>query len=144
MKETNTGYRAISRFLLGSPFKIRPVADLVRRRTYPEAVSILENMPHKGARLIQKTVKSAVSNALADNKKLEEDMLYVREIYIDEGPRLKRIWFRGRGRADMQKKRMCHITVVVDETATGSVALVKSKPAAKAAASKDAAKKAAT
>jgi large subunit ribosomal protein L22 len=116
MKEKKTGYRAVTKYLIGSPFKIRPVADLVRRRPYPEAVSILENMPHKGAKLIGKTVKSAASNALADNKKLDEDMLYVREIYIDEGPRLKRIWFRGRGRADMQLKRMCHITVVVDET----------------------------
>jgi len=120
MKDTKTGYRAITKFLIGSPYKIRPVADLVRRRPYSEAVSILENMPHKGARLIRKTVKSAASNALSGNKKLDEDMLYVREIYIDEGPRLKRIWFRGRGRADMQLKRMCHITVVVDETASSA------------------------
>jgi len=116
MKDTKTGYRAKSKYLIGSPYKIRPVADLIRRRPYSEAVSILENMPHKGARLIRKTVKSAASNALSDNKKLDEDMLYVREIYIDDGPRLKRIWFRGRGRADMQQKRLCHITVVVDET----------------------------
>ena len=116
MKDKKTGYRAISKFLIGSPSKVRPVADLIRRLPYPEAISILENMPHKGARLIQKTVKSAAANALADNKKLDEDMLFVREIYIDEGPRLKRIWFRGRGRADMQMKRMCHITVVIDET----------------------------
>jgi len=115
--EEKTGYRAISKYLMGSPFKIRPVADLVRRKPYTEAMSVLENMPHKGARLIRKTVKSAASNALVGNKQLDEDMLYVREIYIDEGPRLKRIWFRGRGRADMQLKRMCHITVVVDEAA---------------------------
>ena len=120
MKDTKTGYRAVSKYLVGSPFKIRPVADLVRRRPYPEVVSILENMPQKGARLIGKTVKSAASNALADNKKLDEDMLYVREIYIDEGPRLKRLWYRGKGRADMQLKRMCHITVVVDETVSAS------------------------
>jgi len=115
MENMKTGYMAISKYLIGSPFKIRPVADLIRRRSYPEAVSILENMPHKGARLIGKTVKSAASNALSGNKKLDEDMLYVKEIFIDEGPRLKRVWFRGRGRADMQLKRMCHITVVVDE-----------------------------
>jgi large subunit ribosomal protein L22 len=141
MKDTKIGYRAVSKYLIGSPYKIRPVADLVRRRPYPEAVSILENMPHKGARLIRKTVKSAASNALADNKKLDEDMLYVREIYIDEGPRLKRIWFRGRGRADMQLKRMCHITVVVDET--GSVVSQDTKKSAASqgsAASKKAAK----
>ena len=133
MKDTKTGYRAVSRFLMGSPYKIRPVADIVRRRPYPEAVSILENMPHKGARLISKTVKSAASNALADNKKLDEDMLYVREIFIDEGPRLKRVWFRGRGRADMQLKRMCHITVVVDETVNSGAALASGKPSKKAA-----------
>ncbi|MCL2373711.1 MAG: 50S ribosomal protein L22 [Treponema sp.] len=114
--KTETGYRAVSRFLMGSPFKIRPVADLVRRKPYPEAMSVLENMPQKGARLIRKTVKSAASNALAGNKQLDEDMLYVKEILVDEGPRLKRVWFRGRGRADMQLKRMCHITVVIDET----------------------------
>jgi len=139
MKE-KTGYRAISKFLIGSPFKIRPVADLVRRRTYPEAISILENMPHKGAKLIRKTVKSAASNALSDNKKLDEDMLYVKEIFIDEGPRLKRIWFRGRGRADMQVKRMCHITVVVDEAALGAQSPAASKAATKVATSKKAAK----
>jgi large subunit ribosomal protein L22 len=120
--KAKTGYRAVSRFLIGSPFKVRPVADLVRRKPYSEAMSVLENMPHKGARLISKTVKSAASNALSGNKQLDEDMLYVREIFIDEGPRLKRIWFRGRGRADMQLKRMCHITVVIDETASSKEA----------------------
>jgi large subunit ribosomal protein L22 len=114
--EKRSGYRAVSKYLMGSPFKVRPVADLVRRRSYPEAMSVLENLPQKGARLIRKTVKSAASNALAGNKQLDEDMLFVKEIYIDEGPRLKRVWFRGRGRADMQLKRMCHITVVIDET----------------------------
>jgi len=101
---------------MGSPYKIRPVADLVRRRPYPEAMSVLENMPHKGAQLIRKTVKSAASNALAGNKQLDEDMLYIREIYVDEGPRLKRVWFRGKAKVNTLLKRMCHITVVVDET----------------------------
>jgi large subunit ribosomal protein L22 len=139
MKNIETGYRAVTKYQIGSPFKIRPVADLVRRRPYPEAVSILENMPQKGAQLIGKTMKSAASNALSDNKKLDEDMLYVREIYIDEGPRLKRIWFRGRGRADMQLKRMCHITVIIDETTqttdkkTTKKQTVANKPSKKAA-----------
>jgi len=114
--EAKTGYRAVSKYLMGSPYKIRPVADLVRRRPYSEALSLLENMPQKGARLIRKTVKSAASCALAGNKELDEDMLYVREIFIDDGPRLKRVWFRGKAKADTLLKRMCHITVVVDET----------------------------
>jgi len=125
--KTKTGYRAVSKYLMGSPFKVRPVADLVRRKPYPEAMSVLENMPHKGARLIRKTVKSAASNALSGNKQLDEDMLYVKEIFIDEGPRLKRVWFRGRGRADMQLKRMCHITVVIDETLSSGATVAPKK-----------------
>ena len=129
--EAQSGYRAVSKYLMGSPFKIRPVADLVRRKPYPEAMSVLENMPHKGARLISKTVKSAASNALVANKQLDEDMLYIREIYIDEGPRLKRVWFRGRGRADMLFKRMCHITVIIDETTSDQPKVVRAKKAGK-------------
>jgi large subunit ribosomal protein L22 len=113
-----SGYKAISKYLMASPFKIRPVADLIRRKPYTEALSLLENMPHKGARLIRKTILSAASNALNQNKRLEEDMLYVKEVKVDEGPRMKRVWFRARGRADMLLKRMCHITVVVDEVRT--------------------------
>jgi large subunit ribosomal protein L22 len=115
-KTAKNGYRAITRFLLASPYKVRPVADLIRRKPYPEAMSVLENLPHKGARLIRKTVKSAASNALNANKQLDEDMLYVKEVFINEGPRMRRVWFRARGRADMLLKRMCHITVVIDET----------------------------
>ena len=111
------GYIATTKFLIASPTKVRPVADVVKLKSYSEAMAILENMPQKGARLLTKTMKSAASNALNRNKKLDEDMLFVKEIRIDEGPRLKRLWCRGRGRADMLLKRMCHITVIVDEKA---------------------------
>lgn len=112
-----SGYIATSKFLIASPTKVRPVADVVKLKSYSDAMAILENMPQKGARLLTKTMKSAASNALNRNKKLDEDMLFVKEIRIDEGPRLKRLWCRGRGRADMLLKRMCHITVIVDEKA---------------------------
>ena len=108
-------FMAKSRFLITSPTKIRPVANLVRHKSYPDAMAMLENMPHKGARLLLKTVKSAAGNALDQNKKLDEDMLYIKDVQINEGPRMKRIWYRGRGRADMLLKRMCHIVVVIDE-----------------------------
>ncbi|MDR1388873.1 MAG: 50S ribosomal protein L22 [Treponema sp.] len=113
--EAKSGYKAVSKFIITSPYKVRPVADLVRRKPYPEAMALLEAMPHKGAKLVGKTVRSAAFNALGRNKKLDEDMLYIRDILIDDGPRLKRVWFRARGRADMLLKRLCHITVVVDE-----------------------------
>ena len=117
MMAEKSGYIATSKFLIASPTKVRPVADVVKLKSYSDAMAILENMPQKGARLLTKTMKSAASNALNRNKKLDEDMLFVKEIRIDEGPRLKRLWCRGRGRADMLLKRMCHITVIVDEKA---------------------------
>ena len=111
------GYVATTKFLIASPTKVRSVANVVKTKSCSEAMAILDVMPQKGARLISGTLKSAVANALNKNKQLDEDMLYIKEIRIDEGPRLKRVWFRGRGRADQLLKRMCHITVVVDEKA---------------------------
>ena len=109
------GYRAVAKFIIASPTKVRPVANIIKKQRYTKAMAILENMPQKGARLLHKVLKSAVSNALNIDKRLDEDSLIVKTVMIDEGPRLKRIWFRGKGRADMLLKRMCHITVVVDE-----------------------------
>ncbi|MDR1180018.1 MAG: 50S ribosomal protein L22 [Spirochaetales bacterium] len=110
-----TGYRAEAKFLLISPSKVRRVADNIRRKSYTDAVALLDVLPHKGAKLLRKVVKSAAANALYRNKDLDEDMLYIRELLVNEGPRMKRMWLRGRGRADMLLKRMSHITVVVDE-----------------------------
>ena len=115
MANNESGYRASSKWLIASPFKVRPVADLVRAKPYPEAIAILDNMPNKGAELIRKVIASAAANALNKNRKLGEDMLYIKELRVDEGPRLKRVWFRARGRADMQLRRMCHISCIVDE-----------------------------
>jgi large subunit ribosomal protein L22 len=110
-----TGYRAEAKFLLISPSKVRRVADNIRRKRYAEAVALLDVLPHKGAKLLQKVIKSAAANALFLNKNLDEDMLYIRELLVNDGPRMKRMWLRARGRADMLLKRMSHITVVVDE-----------------------------
>ena len=115
-KTVKSDFWAETKFILASPRKIRPVADLVRRKSYPDAMAMLEHMPHRGAKFIRKTIKSAAGNALSLNKKLDEDMLYIKDIQVNDGPRMKRVWFRGRGRADMLLKRMCHITVVIDET----------------------------
>lgn len=109
------GYRALARFILVSPFKVRRVADTVRRRPYTEAVAILENLPHRSARILKKVIQSAAANALYHNKNLDEDMLFVKELQVNDGPRMKRLWPRARGRADMLQKRMSHITAVVDE-----------------------------
>ncbi|MDC7236854.1 MAG: 50S ribosomal protein L22 [Sphaerochaetaceae bacterium] len=112
-----TGYRAVAKYLMISPTKVRPVANLIRRKPYTEAVAILEAMPQKGARLLLKVLQSAGANAMNVNSKIDEDLLYVTQLMVDEGPRMKRVWPRSHGRRDILLKRMSHITVVVDEKA---------------------------
>ena len=113
--EKTKGWRASVPFLRVSATKVRRVADNVRRKPYVEAMALLGVLPHKGARLIRKVLQSAAANALAANKELDEGRLYVKELLIDVGPTMKRMWTRGRGRADRLLKRSCHISAVVDE-----------------------------
>ncbi len=110
-----TGWRADVPYLRVSATKVRRIADNVRRKPYVDAVALLDVLPHKGARYIRKILQSAAANALAQNKALDEQMLYVKEVLVDVGPTMKRMWARGRGRADRLLKRSCHISVVVDE-----------------------------
>lgn len=77
-----------------------------------DAFQILEFSPKKASRLVYKVLRSAVANA-ENNFGLNVDNLYVESAVVDDGPRMKRLWPRGRGRADIQQKRFSHITVVV-------------------------------
>jgi large subunit ribosomal protein L22 len=107
------GHTASARYLRISPRKVRPLADSVRRKPYVEALALLDAFPHKGAKALRKVVKSAADNALVQNENLDEEALYVSHVEVNEAPRMKRIWIRGRGRADQLLKRMCHIDVAV-------------------------------
>ena len=106
--------RAIAKYLRVSPFKARQVADLIRGKNAREAMAILRFTNKKGASMIAKVLKSAMANA-ENNFDMDVDALYVSEIYVDEGPSLKRLKPRAYGRADMMKRRTSHITVVVKE-----------------------------
>jgi large subunit ribosomal protein L22 len=112
------GYRAKTMFVLSAPFKVRRVADNVRNKSFGEAVAILESLPHRGAKLILKTLKSAVANAISRDNTLDEETLYITELLVNEGPRLKRVWARGRGRRDILLRRLSHIEVTVNKKAT--------------------------
>ncbi len=111
------GYSAKVSHIMISPLKLRRVADVVRKKPYAEAVALLENLPQKGAYFLRKAIQSAAANALAQNKQLDEEMLYIAELMINEGPRMKGIWPRARGRRDILLRRMSHIAVVLDEIA---------------------------
>jgi large subunit ribosomal protein L22 len=97
-----------------SPQKARLVADLVRGKDVESAINTLRFMPKKGARILRKVIESAVANA-SQNEGIDVDTLYIKTIFIDGGPMLKRIRPRAQGRAGRILKRSSHITVVLDE-----------------------------
>lgn len=115
MIDAAKGHTASARYLRISPRKVRPLANSVRRKPYVEALALLDALPHKGAKALRKVVKSAADNALVHNEQLDEEALYVSHVEVSDAPRMKRVWVRGRGRADRLLKRMCHIAVAVAE-----------------------------
>ena len=106
--------RAVSKYIRISPQKARLVADLIRGKGVDEALSILKFTPKKAARLIDKTLRSAIANA-EQTKVIDVDSLYVKKIYVDQGPTMKRWMAKAMGRASRILKRTSHITVVLDE-----------------------------
>lgn len=106
--------KAVAKYQRVSPRKARLVADLIKGKSAEEAMSILEHLPKGSALTIGRVVRSAVANA-ENNFNLTLENLYVKRALADEGPRMKRVWMRGRGRRDIKLHRTCHITVVVDE-----------------------------
>jgi len=106
-------FASFTRYISYSPYKMRLVANLVKRRRFQEAVAILDHVTHGGAGVIRKILQSVASVAASTNHNIDEDILYVKNILVDEGPRRKKIWRRGRGRADLLQKRFCHVKVVV-------------------------------
>ncbi len=106
--------KAILRGVRISPQKVRPVVDLVRGKPVDMALAILNNVPNKAADEVARTIKSAAANA-ENNFKMSPEDLRVATIFADEGPAMKRMVPRARGRANVIRKRSTHITVVVDD-----------------------------
>lgn len=106
--------KAIAKDIRMSADKARLVADLIRGKSAKEAMSILKNMNRKAARVIEKVLASAIANA-TNNFGLNEDKLYVKEAYVNEGPVMKRMIFDSRGHVGRNDRRTSHVTVVVAE-----------------------------
>ena len=108
---------AKARFVRVTPQKARRVVDLVRGKNAGEAVNTLRFAPQAAAEPVRKTLQSAIANAVEgarrNSERLDEADLVVSEIYVDEGPTLKRFRPRAQGRAGRILKRTSHITVVV-------------------------------
>jgi large subunit ribosomal protein L22 len=110
--------RAISRFVRQSPRKMRLVVDLIRGKSVGEAYALLQYSKKRAAEQIDKTLRSAVANARnkADEAgaMVDVDDLFVKEAYINEGPRLKRWRAAAMGRAAPIEHPTSHVVIVVD------------------------------
>ncbi|QWB96019.1 50S ribosomal protein L22 [Mycoplasmatota bacterium] len=106
--------KAIVKTVRVAPRKARLVADLVRGKDVKEALAILMFTPRAASPIISKVLNSAIANA-ENNLNLNVDDLFVKEIFVNEGARLKRLLPRAKGQGDIIQKRTSHITVVVAE-----------------------------
>ncbi|SOC39132.1 50S ribosomal protein L22 [Ureibacillus acetophenoni] len=113
-----TQAKAIARTVRIAPRKVRLVVDLIRGKQVGEAVAILRHTPKAASPVVEKVLKSAVANA-EHNYELDVNNLVISEVFVDEGPTLKRFRPRAQGRASAINKRTSHITLVVSEKKEG-------------------------
>ncbi|MBP89810.1 MAG: 50S ribosomal protein L22 [Planctomycetaceae bacterium] len=112
-------FRAAHRYARISPRKVRPLADMIRGRFADEALDILRYQPHRGARMLEKVLRSALGNAQDPDQNpgqtIRVDRLVVVDARVDGGPMFKRMRPRARGMAFLIKKRTSHIHVALED-----------------------------
>ena len=106
-------FQATHRFARISARKVRPLADLVRGKFADEALDVLRYQPQRGARLLEKVLKSALANA-EDRRAPAVDRLVVVDVRVDAGPMFRRMQPKARGMSAIIKKRTSHIRVQLD------------------------------
>ena len=106
---------ATLRYLKASPQKVRLVADLIRGKKVDEALQILRFTRKGSAKDLEKLLRSAVANAENKENGPDVDEIVVSKIYVNEGPREKRIQPAPMGRAFRIQKRKAHVTVHVSD-----------------------------
>ena len=106
--------RAVTKYTGISPQKARLVLDEMRGRQAEEALTLLQFMPQQAAKVVAKTLKSAIANGV-ENFGLEADELYISQIYADQAPNRRWRRFGARGRFKPWIRRSSHITVVLEE-----------------------------
>ncbi len=109
--------KAVAKYVRMSPRKIRRVAELIRGKNVGEAINILHFTRKDATVPLEKVVRSAVANMLnvEGSSKVDPDMLYIKELRVDEGVTLRRFRAASMGRAVRIRKRTSHITVKVAE-----------------------------
>jgi len=103
-------YSAKHRFARTSARKLLPLLDLIRNKYADDAVDLLRYMPNRGARMIERVLKSAMANAEDQGMRNPGDLV-VADARGDGGPMFKRLMPRSRGMAYMVRRRSAHITI---------------------------------
>ena len=111
-KPMPTEARAISKNIRITPRKARLVMDLVRGKSVKEALGLLANTNRAASEPVSKLIKSAAANAI-NNFVMDEDSLYIAQIWANDGLRMKRYLPRAKGSASGLVKRNSHLYVVV-------------------------------
>ena len=104
--------KAIAKGLRVSPIKARLVVDMIRGKNANEALTILNNVKNKSAKLVKKVLESAIANAV-NNNGADAATLYVKEARVDAGPVMKRHFFDSRSHIGHKDHRTSHIIIVV-------------------------------
>ena len=105
--------RAVAKYIRISPDKVRIVLNIIRGKSYADALAILKNTPNAASEVLIKVLNSAAANA-ENNMNMTKSDLYVAECFADQGPILKRVQPRAQGRAFRINKRTSHITIILD------------------------------
>jgi large subunit ribosomal protein L22 len=103
-----------AKFIRITPRKMRLVVDAIRGKSVKDAEDLLKFIPKNASLPISKVLKQAKNNA-THNFSMLEDTLFVKAAFVNEGPTLKRIIPRARGRGDSLFKRTSHITIILEE-----------------------------
>ncbi len=111
--ESGIQKRAIAKYVRVSPFKVRRIANLVRGKSVHVALGILDNLPHKGAFLLGKVIRSAYANVKQVSDSVDSSAAQVAVIMVNEAPVMKRYRPRAKGRMCQILKRSSHIDVRV-------------------------------
>ncbi len=109
-------YKATHRFARISVRKVRPLLDLVRGKYADDALDILKYMPHRGARMVEQVLKSAMANA-EDRGVRNVGNLVVTDARGDGGPMVKRLMPRSRGMSYLIRRRSSHISIGLSDLA---------------------------
>ena len=113
--------KAVAKYIHQSPYKIRRTLNAIRGMSLDDALNYLHFCPEKASTVIEKTIRSAVSNILNQNEEndLDQNSLKLKEMYVDGGPVMKRFRAASMGRASRLRRPTSHLTVVVKSKRKG-------------------------